>query len=511
MRRRLMMGRAVCAARASIPTRFLSLILLTVVHRDPSHHDAFMAARMRGFTSLLLIIVASLSLSGLVNQYIFQQTAGMAEVVVARAVTQNSSLAADDVQAQEVTQVSTEKRFTDEVPANLSVVESQPISLVQESRSPEPVTSLISNATEKPLWQAGIYDGPLCPGLLKAAHFIANSTIQYPKLNVTMFQLVGSWSDNETRDVYQNVYNHNVRVGTRHGYTPTAVTNTSKWARHPAFAKVLALRDYCLKEQSDLIWFLDGDVVLMNPYIPIELLWFYYQAKHPEMDFLFACDNNDLNSGVFIVNCTAPTALRLLEYWDYYGEIVNSWHNTLGSMYEQNAIHWLVQTPFWRQYHPRLKRRKQLSHPNARNNREELMLFSVRKLQERVIVIDQICELSVFPIEFMCDATYEPRYLTRGPRWWEEGHFALHTAGTRNPFRRLPYLGNFIKKAADLSIPPPVATVQEAALEYLQHYGSRKSIDPTRNIFDFDKCRREERQANRRWNAKDARGSGSTF
>lgn len=105
-----------------------------------------------------------------------------------------------------------------------------------------------SNPPEsKNLWQGGVYDGALCPGMLEVAHFMTNSTQR--KLNVTMFQLVGVWSDPEASGIYHNVYRHNARISARHGYTSVAITNTSRWATHPAFAKMLAVRDHCVEAE----------------------------------------------------------------------------------------------------------------------------------------------------------------------------------------------------------------------------------------------------------------------
>jgi hypothetical protein len=135
---------------------------------------------------------------------------------------------------------------------------------------------------------------------------------------MTMLQLVGSWSNNVTANVYERVHQHNVRIAARHGYYHTiGITNTTRWASHPAYAKSMATHDQCVNEHAELVWFLDGDVVLMNPYIPVELIWYYYKHQlNNTLNVLFSCDNFDLNSSVFIVNCSSPTAVKTLEYWE---------------------------------------------------------------------------------------------------------------------------------------------------------------------------------------------------
>jgi hypothetical protein len=360
--------------------------------------------------------------------------------------------------------------------------------------STDPIVS--SNSSNvKDLWQHGLYDGPICPSLLKIAGSTVSQSTPFPKTNVTMMQLEGAWRDNETAAIYHRIYQHNAKVSRRHGYHPVSITNTSRWSDHPAFAKILAIRDYCVEQHNtELVWFLDGDIVLMNPLIPVEMIWFYYKAQHEQMNMLFASDNNDLNSGLFIVNCSSPTTIQMLEYWELYTRRVNSWKNIQSSMYEQNAIHWLIQTPFWQSFHPRYKRTDKLV---RKMSTEEKRLYSVDELRKRVRVIDNICELTVFPIEFICDATFNEKYFTKGPRWWEPGHFAAHTAGTRNPALRIPYLVNLLEVAAKEPLPPPVATLQDAARQYLAEYQSKKSIDPPKTKFDRQTCLREERTAKR--------------
>lgn len=325
---------------------------------------------------------------------------------------------------------------------------------------------------------------------------MANQPVaNFPKPNVTMLQLVGSWPKNDTAAVYERVHQHNVRIVSRHGYTTIAVTNTTLWASHPAYAKMNAIRDQCDNQQAELVWFLDGDVVLMNHYIPVELIWYYYQEQsNNTLDMLFSCDNFDINSGVFIVNCSSPTAVKTLEYWEIYSKRTNGWKNVPSGMYEQNAIHWLLQTPFWRKSHPRHKRTDKLIRGVTP---EELHTYSVDELRKRVRSIDDICELTVFPIDYICNAITDDSYLTKGPRWWEEGHFAVHTAGIRYPLQRLPFLTHLLDSAAaNAAIPPPVATLAEAAAEYLQKYQNVKSSDPTKT-FSYTACHNIERKGKR--------------
>lgn len=356
------------------------------------------------------------------------------------------------------------------------------------------------DATPAPTpWRSDmIYDGHICPELLEVVRSIENATEDFVPLNVTLFQLEGSWSTEEATSTYHEVFQHNTRMSQRHSYAATSLVNTTQWTTQgPSFAKTLAVKGYCdSNPTTDLVLFLDADVMLMNPYVKVEFLWHHYKQRYPDMEFLFAADNNDLNTGVFMVNCTSPTAMRFLDYWNLYATRTPNWKSVPPELHEQNAIHWLLQTNPWRSQHPRYRRTTKLV---RKISEEELQLFSVNELRKRIITIDGICELSTFPIELICDATYNERYFTRGPRWWEEGQFSVHTAGTRSQYRKLPYLKRLLSR--NVTIPPASGTsLQDAAREYLTHYESKRSINPPRTVFDAKKCKGDERKANRQAN-----------
>lgn len=346
----------------------------------------------------------------------------------------------------------------------------------------------------------------VCPELHKAIQYIADLPSPPPALNVSILQLVGSWNDNYTSGVMQTVFEHNANlVATRFGFGSKAVTNLTECMGrsetvHPAFCKILAVREYCIESDYDLVWFLDGDVVLMNPQLRIEFLWVYYQQyySYSELDALFATDWLGLNSGSFVVNCTSPTALRLLEYWDIYAPRANRWKKVWNAMLEQNGIQWLIQDENWRRTYPRHKRDNKLLRSSSE---EEKRLFSVAELQRRVAVVNQTCQMATFPVDFWCDARQRRDfYEHKGPVWWEAGHMAVHTAGTRDATRRLPYLLARVKESAaflvqsnDHSTPPP--SIQTTAREYLDRFGVMMSNNPL-NSLDVQQCKREQRQVN---------------
>jgi hypothetical protein len=386
----------------------------------------------------------------------------------------------------------------------------------------------------EPAWQQGLYEGPICPGMLEVSKNIINSTRIFEKLRVLMLQMEGTWNDEpETGIINHLVYLHNARMATRMGYSSETITDTLRWdSREAPYAKAPAVKEYCLSGEFDLVWFLDGDVLLMNPHIRVEMVWYYYQSRYPQLDALFSVDFDGLNSGVFIVNCSSDTAIRLLDYWHYYTNVTNNWHNINQGLYEQNGLHWLLQEPIWKVRYPDMVRIDELDFPNVSS--EEIELFSVKQLQQRIVRVEAACQMSVYCIDFQyrCKSiNKDPQYGKYGPLWWEDGHWMVHMAGVmRNPFLRGPYMMELIANVSNLTsseqmpfnhenrlsyflqmiingtknatqvwraLPAPANSVQEAAQRYIHQYENLKSINPPRKVFDLKHCTRTNSRAMR--------------
>jgi hypothetical protein len=373
-----------------------------------------------------------------------------------------------------------------------------PKSVVNTSISLEIGSSTRSNNTVK---IPDSSETALCPELHRAIQFIAELPTSPPELNISILQLVGSWDDNYTSGIMQTVFDHNAHMVSKHfGFGSKAVTNLTECmsrieTSHPAFCKILAVRDYCVESNNDLVWFLDGDVVLMNPTVRIDYLWFYYQQHHSytELDMLFATDWLGLNSGSFVVNCTSPTALRLLAYWDIFAPRANRWKNVWNAMLEQNGIQWLVQDENWRRTYPRHKRDNKLLRSSSE---EEKHLFSASELRKRVAVMNQTCQVATFPVDFWCDSQQKRGfYEHKGPVWWEVGHGAVHTAGTRDAARRLPYLLQRVQEYASLEtekVSP--LDIRATARLFLERFGSSTSVNPLASL-NAQQCKRDQRHA----------------
>ena len=101
-------------------------------------------------------------------------------------------------------------------------------------------------------------------------------------------------------------------------------------ARHPAWNKIVALRN--VLEKRDLTWalWIDADAVVMNHRIPAETL------IPRNVDVVFASDFNGLNSGIFMVRRCA-WSLKFLDTLLFLGDI-NHDPDGMGMKWEQNTI-----------------------------------------------------------------------------------------------------------------------------------------------------------------------------
>lgn len=115
-----------------------------------------------------------------------------------------------------------------------------------------------------------------------------------------------------------------------HSYKFICHTRPIDPMRHPAWNKIIALRN--VLEQQDFTWamWIDADAVVMNHTIPAETL------IPKNVDAVFASDFNGLNSGIFMVR-RCEWSLKFLETLLFLGDI-NHDPDGMGMKWEQNTI-----------------------------------------------------------------------------------------------------------------------------------------------------------------------------
>lgn len=102
-----------------------------------------------------------------------------------------------------------------------------------------------------------------------------------------MLQLVGKWDKRSQEDkaVMDNAFLHNQRMLKPHGVESVSITeptNATLIDIIPAYWKIDVILELCASSTTtgsprpDLVLFLDGDTVIMDPHARVEFLWAYH-------------------------------------------------------------------------------------------------------------------------------------------------------------------------------------------------------------------------------------------
>jgi hypothetical protein len=312
--------------------------------------------------------------------------------------------------------------------------------------------------------------GSQCPELMAASRF-ALSTKKPPSFNMTMLQLVGQWSNPEHQKTMEKAFQHNRKLcNDNFGMSAYSITEApanffgqnSTNTTSPAFWKMLAIRDTC-NAGSDVVWFLDADILLTDSTYPIRALWNFHLHFNPAMDILLGIDTNGINTGVFLVNCNSRTALEFLEEWHIGAPIIAKYGPGL---MEQTFIQYVLEHgSYWVSYIPRTKVFKK--NPIAKwdnystKAREDPETWSTKALRTRLPLIMSQCAMSAYPV-------LDSRSASKGARIWQPGDVSLHMAGMKTKqkmFRIEEYLINVT--SAPIRPTAIATTAQDLALAYL--------------------------------------------
>ena len=311
-----------------------------------------------------------------------------------------------------------------------------------------------------------------CRELIESAELIMK-TKEKTMWKVHMVQLVGEYKGKNhfLAETMERNYRHNSRMLTPHGIDSTAVREPVEALPHglsPAFWKMDAVKHYCIHNDFDLVFFLDGDTIIMDPYARVEFLWAYHNQlarandRTISIDMLFNGDRNELNSGIFIVNCTSKTAIKTLEIWKEVA-LTLAQNNTAivhHSWYEQNALHLMMRTRKWTN-HGTLQWNNVVS-----NYTDDVHTYSTESLRQRIRITTQ-CALNTYVWEIFGHRDDSERFV------YKPGHFILHLAGV--PAKKKHSL---MEKYRNSTQPAKKRlTLQGAARLYLKHHAFR--IDRT--------------------------------
>jgi hypothetical protein len=316
------------------------------------------------------------------------------------------------------------------------------------------------------------YSEALCPELASAYEYYLKNH-HGTDLSVAMVQLVGKWSEMNMTQLMRHVFQHNARLVRHHKYRAIPIVKVpdgqllfpENELNSPSFWKMQAVRNVCLDLKPDIVWFLDGDVVLMNPTYRIDILWEYHRqwADFDGIDILFSHDMNGINSGAFIVNCTSILAMIFLQKVMSLSYQVMKMPGVDPDLFEQNAIHYLLDTPQWKSSHVR---------PRRKFPDEDWALFSPEKLKRRIRTTLQPCSMFTLPLIMDHPCTFDQG----GPLWYEFGHGAIHTAGMRQINHRSSYLFRKLKDAKKVLVDQKSLDSKSTIERYLRDQRNRKSV-----------------------------------
>jgi hypothetical protein len=298
-----------------------------------------------------------------------------------------------------------------------------------------------------------------CPEIIAAIehhdNFILSSKRpRQPPPNVTMLQLVGKWdNDAKMERLFNEIFEQNAKLARRHGYGAQQIVEAPRGVGYgrvgsiPAYWKMAAILETCQADPLiDVVWFLDGDIVVVDPSYQIHYLWEYHQywvqldgpsyghniTVPPVLDWLFTSGPTatTANSGNFLVNCRSKTSLQLLEMFTPLCRKIRP--ISLRSNYEQNAVHWLM---IWRNAK---KARHHRFNPVGVYDTDNFT-FSHKAINKRLRITLQECGLS----SSECDNTSIAAYQA-GPRCFSPGHSTVHTAGLREHTARIKVLTKYL-------------------------------------------------------------------
>ena len=308
---------------------------------------------------------------------------------------------------------------------------------------------------------------------------------------VKMIQLVGEWKDNRTGKIMEQVFRHNQRMLIPHGIESVAIsqpptdfmdTFPDNQADHmqPPFWKMGIMHEQCQENDVDLLWYLDGDTLIMDPHARVEFLWLYHshlnqlQHQHQHLDMLFAHDWYGFNAGIILVNCTSQSAMLTLKVWqDAAVQLLTTYKDQapeLDCWYEQKSLHFMLNTWQWNN----IPANQSLHWDNyIRNHDDNNSLdadsFSSESLTRRIRHTASQCALNNSPPPRRTQSFSENDKTSMSPATTASantGPFIVHMAGLKGEQKNL-FLDHYrqIESWSNTNL-----TWQEAAISYLRNH-----------------------------------------
>lgn len=180
---------------------------------------------------------------------------------------------------------------------------------------------------------------------LKHHSKVNGSTGSNRKLRIGMLMLYsnedGNWGDKLMNAVIQNREHYCAK----HNYVLVTANDLIEKSRPTAWSKLRAM-DHFL-HRFDYLMYIDMDIVIMNPDIPLTL----FIDTSPQSDFIMTEDWNGVNTGAWIAKNTPFAHWFLQTAWNQTQLIPKTSFDGKNHPfeYEQRSFHFLLHTPIWQQ------------------------------------------------------------------------------------------------------------------------------------------------------------------
>jgi len=167
----------------------------------------------------------------------------------------------------------------------------------------------------------------ICPELLAAAHHVVSNLNNKEKnYNILMVQLVGHYRNANGRPMRHDplpsrkqIFHSNQMILKQRSIDSIALDrrpDDTSGLLTPNFWKYDFILEHCAGR--DLIWYLDGDMIIQNATVLIDTLWEYHNhysklAGADDLDILFS--RQTYPGSNFIINCKSSSAMKFLSGW----------------------------------------------------------------------------------------------------------------------------------------------------------------------------------------------------
>ncbi len=165
------------------------------------------------------------------------------------------------------------------------------------------------------------------------------------KYKIAMLMMYDNNDGNWNTELMNRVLKNRESYCKKYDITMINANNLIDKTRPPAWSKLIAVEHHLKTGLYDYVMYIDMDVVIMDPSIPVT------RFIDPKADFVMTTDWNGLNTGIWVAKNTPWTIWFLRTAWEQSQLVVK--RSPEGKPYpfeyEQRAFHFLTNSQIWQQ------------------------------------------------------------------------------------------------------------------------------------------------------------------